>query len=118
MNLFLRYSNFRTLLTKRPLPFLNRPAQKSWNQLFPFLNLYQHSKNLVYSIYSFLRYSQFWSPVIRLPTPILDHARLINFLLAFIFCESLSTCKKSVYSICPFFRYILESRHMAGHTNF
>ena len=81
------------------MPSLNRPTQKSLNQLSVFLNLYQQAKkqyardSQILVSHDQTGHVHFW---LWLPK---------KFWSVFNFCESVSKCKKLVYSICPFFRY-------------
>ena len=74
--------------TKRPWPFLTTTTQKSLNQIFACLNLYQHTKN------NFIPYVPFWCSVLA-SCDQTGHKHLWpcppkDFWSAFNFCGSVS----------------------------
>ena len=91
-----------TLWTKRPLPSLTRPTQISLNQLFAFLNLYQHAKKKQYAR---VLWPDWPHPFLTMPTP-------KTFKLIFM-----KLYQHAKNKLIPLFNSILESSNQIGHIN-
>ena len=102
INSFLRY-RFWGLLNQKAMAIFNAATQEKLNQLFAFLNLYQHAKN-AYSNCSFLRYSQFYEFCNQTGHTHFWPCQPKNILISLYFFPICINMQKTVYSICSFFR--------------